>query len=271
MIARLNFTGLLAALLLAVSASAADLTVIDLHNRTADEVLPALRPLVGSDVVLSGIDYKLLVRGAAEDVARIREALTVLDRTPRQLIVSVRYTGHPQGRSTDLGLGGTITNSGSQIEVRAGTATRTAEDSSVSSVRVLEGNGAHISSGQSVPTVTAVLWGPRSGRRNVVGGVATDYRELNSGFDVLPRVNGDRVMLDIATQQERATDQGQVSTTVQRATTTVAGRLGEWIEIGGVTSSISEQSTSVGLSGGARRVTTQSDQRTIAVKVEQVQ
>jgi hypothetical protein len=98
-----------------------------------------------------------------------------------------------------------------------------------------------------------------------------EYHELSSGFEVLPRLNGERVMLDIATQQERATDLGQVSAVVQRATTTVTGKLGEWIEIGGVTSSLSEQRSGVGLVGGAHSVTTQSDQRTIAVKVEQVQ
>jgi type II secretory pathway component GspD/PulD (secretin) len=186
-------------------------------------------------------------------------------------MVSVRYTGRPQGNSTDLGVGGTITNSGSQINVHAGTTTRTAVDSSVSSVRVLEGNGAHIANGQSVPVVTAVLWPVRSRQQLGVGGVATDYRELTSGFDVLPRVNGDRVMLDIATQQERPTNTGQATSVMHRATTTVAGRLGEWIELGGVTSSISEHSTSVGLTGGARSVTTQSDQRTVAVKVEQLE
>jgi len=122
-----------------------------------------------------------------------------------------------------------------------------------------------------VPMVTAVLGlGPRAVRRSV-GGVAMEYRELSSGFDVLPRLNGDRVLLDIATQQERTTDQGRAATAMQRASTTVAGRLGEWIELGGVTSSLSEQSSGVSLSGGASRVSTQSDQRTIAVKVEQVE
>ena len=42
------------------------------------------------------------------------------------------------------------------------------------------------------------------------------------------------------------------------------------IDLGGVTSSLSEQRTDLGISGGTRRFTTQSDERTVAVKVEQV-
>jgi type II secretory pathway component GspD/PulD (secretin) len=262
-----------------LTARAADLTVIDLHNRTAEEMLPILKPLVGPDVALSGIDYKLLVRGDGSEVARVREALAVLDKAPRQLLISVRYDGQPQNKATDVGVAGTINNDGSQIAVRGKSTLHTASDSNVSTVRVLEGNGAHISTGQSVPVVAALMLPSRGGRQNVVAGMTTDYRELTSGFDVLPRVNGDRVVLDISTQQERAADVGQVnsgqsighsSAVVQRATTTIAGRIGEWIELGGVTSSITEQRTGISTGGASHRLSTQSDQRTIAVKVEQV-
>jgi len=260
---------LLAAVVLWLStwcAGAAELTIIDLHHRTADDVIPVLRPLVGSDVALSGSDYKLFVRGDPSEIAALRDALVVLDRAPRQLLVSVRYGANPQ-RNT--GAGG-VSVSGSQIVVRGGTTVSTASDSSVSSVRVLEGNGAHIATGQSVPIVTAVIWPSRSNHQAVVGGVATDYRELTSGFTVLPRVNGDRVILDISAQQERATNLGSSSAMTQRAATTLSGRLGEWIDLGGVTSSMSEQITSMSLGGAKNRVATQSDQQTIAVKVEQV-
>lgn len=255
--------------------TAADLTVIELRNRTADEMLPVLRPLVGADAALSGIDYKLFVRGSATDVARIRDALAVLDRTPRQLMVSVRYNSNPQDKSTGVGVGGNVIQSGgntsARIGVRAGTTITTTNDSNVSSVRVLEGNGAHIATGQSVPLVTAVR-SPSSNRQRGINGVAIDYHEYTSGFDVMPRINGDRVLLDINTQQERPPGStGQANGAIQRATTTLSGRLGEWIELGGVTSSSYEQSSNVGIGRGSRVVTTQSDRQTIEVKVEEVE
>jgi type II secretory pathway component GspD/PulD (secretin) len=266
-------TGKILLILCAIAARcavAADLVVIDLHNRTANEVLPSLRPLVGPDVALSGVDYKLLVRGSAADVEKIREVLAVLDRAPRQLLISVRYGGNPQSKSSELGAAANIDNRGAQVTVHGDVTTRTVADSNTSSVRVLEGNSAHISTGQSVPVITAFVPTQFIGKNSTIG-IATDYRELSSGFTVLPRVNSDRVVLEVSTQQQRLLDSNAGVATTQRASTTIAGRLGEWIELGGVTSTAEEQHSTVGIAGGARRVSTQSDARTIAVKVEQVQ
>lgn len=272
-------SSLFAALVLclqALSAGAADLAIIDLQHRSAAEVLPVLRPLVGADVALSGTDYKLIVRGNPADVARIREALAVIDRAPKQLLVSVRYTGSPNSNTSEFSAGALRNRSNTangesanerQIIAHGGVTTSTASDSNVSSVRVLEGNGAHIATGQSVPVITAyrVSSGNRPG-----AGIAADYRELTTGFDVLPRVNGARIMLDISTQQQSTTDLSSSSAAVHYTTTTIAGRLGEWIELGGVASSFTEQGVNVNANGGTRRTTTQSDQRTVMVKVEQV-
>jgi type II secretory pathway component GspD/PulD (secretin) len=239
-------------------------------------MLPVLRPLIGSDAALSGIDYKLFVRGTATDVARIREALTVLDRAPRQLMVSVRYNDNPQDRSTGVSVGGSVGNGAignrNKVTVHAGTTLSTASDSRVSSVRVLEGNGAHIATGQTVPLVTAVRWPTRSNQnqQNTINGVAIDYHEFSSGFEVMPRINGDRVLLEVSTQQERAPDGSRNGGAVQRANTTVAGRLGEWIELGGVTTSSYQQNSNVGTAGGGR-TTTQSDRQAIEVKVDEVE
>jgi len=251
---------LLRLMLVAPASHADELTVIELRFRTADELLPVLRPLAGN-TALSGMDYKLLVRGSAADIVRLREAVSVLDRAPRQLRVSVRYMSAPQSTSRDVRVAGTISG---------GASTRTASDSAISSVQVIEGTSAHIASGQTVPMITAVLTSSSRATRTV-DGVAVGYRDIASGFTVTPRMNGERVLLDIATQQQRAADLNSGGATTQSAATTIAGRVGEWIELGGVTSSASEQNSSVSLRGGARLVSTQSDARTLAIKVELVE
>jgi hypothetical protein len=55
----------------------------------------------------------------------------------------------------------------------------------------------------------------------------TVVQELTSGFDVIPRVSGDRVQVEVAQQRE-------TPASYQRATTTASGRLGEWFELGSV-------------------------------------
>jgi len=253
--------------LMALGATAAELVVIDLHNRTADELLPVIRPMAG-DAALSGADYKLFVRGTASDVARIREMLNVIDRAPQQLMISVRYSGTPQSRDSDVRGAASITDRNSEVVLNGHVVRSTASDNSISSVRVLEGNGAHISTGQSVPVIGTILSTASNGKHPARLSIATDYRELTSGFDVVPRVNGDRVVLEISTQQQRAGASVSGTVTTQRTTSTLAGRLGEWIELGGVDSSFTEQRNSAGVAGGSRHTTTQSDQRIVAVKVE---
>ena len=260
----------LLATLLATGTFAAELTVIELRNRTAEEILPVLRPLAGQQVGLSGVDYKLIVRGTPEEIAKIREVLAVLDRAPRQLLISVRYGGAPQKKTSDVGANANIGNGGAQVSVHGNVSTSSASDSAVSSIRVLEGNSAHISTGQSVPVVTAFL-PTQYNKRTTSIGIATDYRELESGFNVLPLLSGDRVLLDIATQQQRMNDGNAGTTNTQRVNTTVAGKLGEWIELGSVTATGTEQRSSVATVGAERRISTQSDTRTVSVKVEQVQ
>ena len=250
------------ALLLARDGVAAELTVIDLRNRTATELMPVLQPLV-PQATLTGMDYKLFVRGSDDDLARVREALAVLDRAPRQLLVSVRYAAMPSQRQDTLGVSGTVSNRGAQIVVGGQTTTRTASDANVSSVRVLEGNAAHIATGQSIPVVTAMLITPRAAAQEL------GYRDLASGFTVLPRVSDTRVILEITTQQERAVDSsGNVG--VQRAATTLTGALDQWIELGHIGESGQSKQTVLGV-GAVSSTTTASDQRSFAVKVTVVE
>jgi type II secretory pathway component GspD/PulD (secretin) len=75
---------------LGAAALAQSLEVIDLQHRTAEEIIPVLRPLLEPGGALSGKDYKLFVRASAANVKQLRQALAQLDRQPRQLFVSER-------------------------------------------------------------------------------------------------------------------------------------------------------------------------------------
>ena len=234
--------------------AADDLTVIELRHRTAEELLPVLRPLA-ANASISGVDYKLLVRGSHADVARLREAVAALDRAQRQLRVSVRYVSTPASRNAQLGVG--------QNRAQGSATISTANDAAVSSIQIAEGSSASIAQGHSVPLITGVL-----AARGRIAGAAMEYREITSGFSVTPRVNGDRAYVEIATQQQRPDAGATVS--VQSTSTTLSGPLGQWIEIGGVTLSSFEQSTGLG-AGASSRTSTQEDRRVMEVKVESLE
>ena len=246
----------------ALVAQAQSLEIIDLKYRTAPEVIPVLQPLVEPGGALSGADYKLFVRASAANVAELKRALEQIDREARQLMVSVRRATRQTIEHEAIGGTAVITNQGSRITVRATDGSVGGQDSSISSVRVMEGGSAFISTGQSVPFVTAVAAG---GRRPWVA-ASTTYRDVNSGFLVTPRVNGDRVTLDISQQAQQM--RGNSSTVqTQNIETQVTGAIGQWIALGGV--SESEQTQGSGIA--SHRYATQDSDVQVWVRVSSEQ
>jgi len=95
---------------------------------------------------------------------------------------------------------------------------------------------------------------------------STEYRDVDTGFYVLPRVSGERVTLDIASQREALIARRPGAVDVQRATTTVSGRLGEWIEVAGSSEErSSERDVLLGRAGGIR-----AESRSVLLKVEEI-
>jgi type II secretory pathway component GspD/PulD (secretin) len=150
------------------------------------------------------------------------------------------------------------TRNGVSGTVRAGERSLQTQDSSVSSVQVLEGNAAFIATGTTVPIVTAVAVG--GGKRPFVAGTI-EQRNLQRGFMVTPRVNGDQVILEISQQDERVGGNGIQS---QSLNTQVIGRLGSWIQLGG----ISETSSSSNSGILSRSYSTGGNELSVWVKVD---
>ncbi|UCF75162.1 MAG: hypothetical protein JSU71_13110, partial [Betaproteobacteria bacterium] len=85
-------------------------------------------------------------------------------------------------------------------------------------------------------------------------------------FYVRARVSGDRVTLDISPQRETLSGDVRGGVNVQRVVTTVSGRLGEWMELGGVgKDATGQQSVLLGRSSSVTR-----DDRRVLLKVDEV-
>lgn len=258
--------------------------VIVLKYRSAGEVIPIVQPLVGADGAVTGMQNKLIVRASAERLAQIKQILANIDTQPRRLMITVRQNTTREALAQEAGVYGTAGGNharatipeqpgraGARVEVgggddRAGAkvwATEGQETSAdVQHLQVLEGNSAFIQVGQSVPYRGRTAY--RDARGATVVEDSTAYRDVTSGFYVLPRIVGDQVILEINPQQNTLGARGTVN--VQQASTTLSGRLGEWIELGGV----GQQAESQG--GGTVYATRQSrsDNRSIFVKVEEL-
>lgn len=225
--------------------------VIELRYRSPDELLPVLRPLVEPEGTIGATQNKLVVRAPREQMTELRRLIAELDSQPQQLLITVRQGGSRDSRTRAHGISGKgkfgdvtadippavdptlpgvgVAGSKGGVEIRGGTRDSHSDNTGDQQLTVLEGREAVIYVGQEVPyTVKTVT--PGGGV-----GVTTEFREVLTGFLVRPRVQGDRVTLDVSPQQESLNPGEGGSVSVSRLSTSVSGRLGEWIDLGGVT------------------------------------
>lgn len=222
-------------LLMACAAPVASqpLEVITLHHRTAEQVLPPLLPFVEPGGTLTGINDRLFLRASAANRAEIRRLLEALDTPVRRLLIRVRQDGELTTAAGGAAGGVVVASDGSKVGVggtaRAYSSDRRLREDSDQQVQTIDGGRAAIRVGQSflVPMRQLVL--------TPAGAVVADsfvQRDLGTGFVAVPRLSGERVTLEISPTHD-APGTMPNSINVQRLMTTVSGRLGEWIELGG--------------------------------------
>jgi len=280
------FAGL--ALLLFSAPVFAELEVIALKHRSAEEVLPIIRPLLDKEDVASGMNYQLILRTSPHNLAQIRKLLESIDVAPRSLKITVMQNVDSEtvarltevsgnvglSREARVSVPGNGNSSGLNVELGQGRdrlkahviSTRSLEDDrKTQQLQVLEGSRALVHSGQSVAVpqrqVIQNQWGTR-----VID--SAQYQEVGSGFYVLPRVNGDRVTLEISAQNDSfAPGSGdQPTMRIQQTSSTVSGRLGEWLEVGG----IGQQKDNDGSTISTRDTSRMREQRSVLIKVEEI-
>jgi len=237
---------LLAGLTGSVCAQALVLEVHALRYRTAEQVLPVIAPLVASPGSVSGLQNQLVVRAPAQTQADVRAVLERIDTAPRRLLVSVRHDDTARSQASGVTAQGQAVlgrTSGGSLDLRVQDTRASAADQGIQQIQVLEGQPAVIRSGQSTPVPVRQTIRGADGVVRVVETI--DYRDTGSSVQVLPRLAGEQVVLDIL--PERAEPARGAGVAVQRLSTQVSGRLGEWIELGGVTRDASaQQSTLLG-------------------------
>lgn len=259
--------------------------ILQLRHRDADEVMPILAPLLQGDGRITGRQYQLFVRTSEKNVAEIQRVLKEIDTPLRTMRISVRHSGNQTtairqrevsgeqrvGENTRIIVAPTAGN-GSMVVTRTGkngvVRYRTEQRTSMGSqdgtqfVNVLEGKRAYIAVGVSVPQVQTflVLVGNR-----LTTATGVTYRDVATGFDVLPRMRGDNsVDLEITPRVAFLGDYDNQTITFQELTTHVSVKPGEWIDLGGVLSNSNQVNrTILGASSGRSE-----EQQRFEVRVE---
>jgi len=248
--------------------------VIELKSRPYEEILPLVRPFVGSDGTVTGMGNNLVIKAAPEQVREIKRLLATLDRPPKRLRIVVdngddrtrSSRGYRASADIKTGNGQISINSpgypvdSSRGEVRLHDRRSTTTQSSQQFVQAMEGQPAYISSGLQVPL--------RTTERYYGGGIpyqrtTTQLHDVTRGFYVVPRVSGDAVTLEIAQHNDQPGRRYGVVDT-QRIDSVVHGRLGEWIDLGGLDTTESAHQGGLGRSVNSQQGRLQG----VQVKVE---
>lgn len=218
----------------------ADLEVIDLQHRNADELIPVLRPMLGEDSTLTGRGFQLVVKGSEADIQAVRDALSRLDTAAQDLMISVRRSNASQDSATGGRASGRVVIGDDGAEGDVGVrvySTRDQEDGrQVHTVRAVAGRPAYIDTGLSVAITDRSVG---AGLDGAYYDETTGYRDTADGFYATAQVTGERVQVEIRVK-------------------------GEWITIAGL-----ERSGTTESRGITRRTQSDTDNRlSIQLKVE---
>jgi len=247
--------------------AAQQLEVIELKSQTVDQVLPVLLPLVEPGGTLSGTNNQLFLRASPKNRAEIKRALAAIDKPMRRLIIRIAENRQAEDAERGAAVSGQVVLGSTRRSKGEGQVWDTKSvrgDSAGQMVQTVEGGQAFIQIGRSLPIpMRQMVIGP--------GGAVINetvlYRDVGRGFYATPRLNGNRVTLDITQQADRPTGYGRGTIDTQRLSTTVSGRLGEWIELGGGgRQATGKQSGTLSLSTSDAR-----DNRSIWLMVEEVE
>lgn len=252
-----------------IQAHAAPTTeVIPLHYGMAEDVLPAVQPLLRENERVSTYGNQLIIRAEPERLQEIRALLTELDRRPTQLRISVANAATRVANQSGYSLDGRIKSDTGDIvfgQPRSGNKARIIRRDTAGvndAVRVIlasEGHPVLIQTGHSIPLTSST---------HVYGQVMrqTEYHDVTSGFYASVRLHGDHATITLSANNNHLSPSGGNIVELQRADTVVTTRLGEWVSIGGVDDLDDQQDRRIG-----RRTTTRNaSEQSIRLMVERV-
>lgn len=213
---------------LTTSLYADEVRTFDLQHRSAEELIPVLRPMLDSDGAISGTGYTLIIRSSTENLKQLEPIIQRVDQATQMLLISVDQDAGKEQSSGGVSVRGISPESHPQVRIYS--TQRQGTTSGGQQLQVLEGHWATIRAGQAIPQVIR-RYQQTPGGMSVEQGV--QYRDVDTGFEVRPTLRGDVVTLEVRPFRATPSEQGGGVIEQQMITTTVSGKLGEWIDLGG--------------------------------------
>ncbi|MGE3317768.1 MAG: secretin N-terminal domain-containing protein [Candidatus Berkiella sp.] len=218
--------------------------VITLTNRLPSDILPAITPFLEKGATAKAFENQIIVQASASNIAAIKDIVKNLDIPSKQLMISVS-NGYDQPKDVSA-------------QMQTITTTREA-DTNIDHIRVNNGQVAYIKTSVTIPLITSQMGGvdlyhaegsfAGAGPAGVIGGQGhaneiaaaygqtVDYQDLNSGLLVRPQLIGEKVRLDLMSQNQQAYDNyqnpGSAAYSGLKTETSLTVPLNKWVYFGG--------------------------------------
>jgi type II secretory pathway component HofQ len=242
-------------------------------QQTAQTILSTIAPLYGKTVKFTARNNTLIVKAPGPVLMEIEQLINEIDIPLRNLLIEVTSTQDNINNLQENGLTGrvqlgdrsVITNKTPKqnrpdMSIRYGKngsiikTTHTRRSISQNSpdhfkITALEGKWSFIQTGQKVPYYSANQYNKNHNnnkyfpRQNSVQLV-----DVTSGFEVYPVVNGEQVLLKIRPHNNSMNQEYPDRINTRSMNTTVTGKVGQWIYLGGTMNQNNEKSKTSGYS-----------------------
>jgi type II secretory pathway component GspD/PulD (secretin) len=246
-----------AAFLTSITVLSDEARIIQLKHRTAREIIPLIQPMLGPYDALTGTDYRLIIRTPETSFREIERILLQVDVAQRRLQITVEQFAAVDRNQYNQSVSGSerirdrarivlpdktpnekgVVITKDNLRYSATKSAHAASNKNRQTVMTLDGQRAYIRVGQSVPQVSRIL---AISRKGAVIAQDVELRDVVSGFEVLPRISGEHVRIEITPRLSTLENPGTGLVNFQELTTTVEAKLGEWIDLGSILGNRSE-------------------------------
>jgi len=218
--------------------------IITLQHHFAEDLLPAIQPLVGSEGVVTGMQYQLIIRTSPEKMAEIEQIVATLDVARQNLKITVSRRNNLQTEHEDVTVNGrkrvanmdigTNKYVNDSVQIALENNQNNSRSSSNQLINVVDGERAFIRVGQSAPFTQEWVTMTRQyiNAPDVRVQQSTKFVDIATGFAVRPRNIGNQVELEITPRIAQLNQSGFID--FEELSTVVHVNRGEWLDLGGL-------------------------------------
>lgn len=205
--------------------------VISLQNRSAEEIQSLLVPMLENGETVTGNGFDLIVKSQPGRFEAIRKLTRQLDRRQHNLLISVLQNSHKSAAQLNVEAAVQISAKSIRMQGMTGDTRDVDSQRNMQQLRTLEGQAAHIQTGTIRPIENVTVYDSGYGYPGAISN--TQMQEANTGFAAVPRLTNDQeIIIEISPWSDRF--QNRTGLETQDIQTTIRARLGEWVELGGI-------------------------------------